>query len=408
MSTSGAALPLVEVQGLSKAFPSVSRPRDRLRALGALLFGRTLPERLQTRILQNLDFNVPRGESLGVIGENGAGKSTLLKLLTGVLRPSSGRVIRHGSIGALLELGAGFHPELTGRQNIDLAGTLAGLSARDIRAQAEAIIAFADIGRYIDEPVKHYSSGMVVRLGFGILVSRKPDLLITDEVLAVGDESFQKKCVRWTEEYLAGGGTLILVSHSMYHVQKLCRRALWLNAGKVEAYGDVFAVTQDYLAWHERKSAAQQGAAARTTSSAHYRVLEVLLDGDKRGHGHMVEAGADLDVRVHLYSPDGRAPQVLFGLLRADGTPVFGFGTEFDQVSAQPLDDEGRHFGLGVRLPALPLLPGHYHLRVIALDPEGVRMFDTAIHELVVRGESREMGIVRLPYQWQSVAGVAA
>lgn len=388
---------LLEVDAVTKAYPAVSRPRDRLRTLGHLLLGRTMPAELRSTVLDQISFKVPRGESLGIIGENGAGKSTLLKLLTGVLRPTAGKVQRHGSVGALLELGAGFHPDLTGRQNIDLAGTLSGLSAREIRAHSAQIIEFADIGRYIDEPVKHYSSGMVVRLGFGILASRRPDLLITDEVLAVGDESFQKKCVRWTEDYMDGGGTLILVSHSMYHVQKLCRRALWLNRGKVEAYGDVFEVTQDYLAWHERKSSAQPGQ-SRTLSSAHYRVLDVLLDGDRREHGHVVDMGADLTIQVRLHSPDGRPPQALFGLLKADGTPVYGFGTEFDAV--QPRQLSTTEFGLAVCMPSLALLPGHYHLRVIALDPEGVRMFDTAVHELVVRGESREMGSVRLNYRW--------
>ena len=392
--------PLVELQGLCKSFPTVSRPRDRVKVLLRLLAGREIPTHLRADILRDISLVVPRGESLGIIGENGAGKSTLLKLLTGVLRPTHGSVKLHGSVGALLELGAGFHPELTGRQNIDLAGTLNGFSAKQIREQTEQIVAFADIGRYIDEPVKHYSSGMVVRLGFGILVHRKPDLLITDEVLAVGDESFQKKCVLWIEEFLAGGGTLILVSHSMYHVQKLCHRALWLKQGQVQAYGDVFEVTQDYLAYHERKSG-NLPTTTRTQSSAHYRVLTVHLDGDRREHGHMLNCGDSLRIDVELYSPDDRAPQVLFGLLRADGTAVYGFGSEFDRVLPERI--AAQRFAAGVTLEALALLPGHYHLRCMVLDPEGVRMFDTAVHELIVRGESREMGIVRLPYHWHRV-----
>jgi lipopolysaccharide transport system ATP-binding protein len=391
---------LVELKNLSKSFPTVSRPRDRINALFRLLAGREIPAHLRADILRDITLSVPRGESLGIIGENGAGKSTLLKLLTGVLQPTRGTVKLHGTVGALLELGAGFHPELTGRQNIDLAGTLSGFSARQIREQMDQIIAFADIGRYIDEPVKHYSSGMVVRLGFGILVHRKPDLLITDEVLAVGDESFQKKCVQWIEGFLNGGGTLILVSHSMYHVQKLCRRALWLKQGQVQAYGDVFDVTQDYLAFHERKSADMPGA-VRTQNNAHYRIVEVRLDGDRQEHGHQLLPGASLRVDVEVHSPDDRPPHVLFGLLRADGTPVYGFGTEFDQVLPQRI--AALRFGAGVTLDNLPLLPGHYHLRCIVLDPEGVRMFDTVVHELIVRGESREMGMVRLPYRWHQV-----
>ena len=158
-----------------------------------------------------------------MIGENGAGKSTLLKIVAGVIPPTRGRVTVNGRVGALLELGSGFHPEYTGLANIDLAAALLGLAPAEIAAKRDEIIAFADIGEHINDPIKHYSSGMVVRLGFAVATTLAPDVLITDEVLAVGDESFQKKCVAWMEHYLGGGGTLLLCSHSMYHVQKLCR-----------------------------------------------------------------------------------------------------------------------------------------------------------------------------------------
>jgi lipopolysaccharide transport system ATP-binding protein len=211
---------LVETHALGKSYPLVFHSRDRLRALGRLLLGRRDVNAVP--VLRDISLRVRRGESLGLIGENGAGKSTLLKLLTGVLTPTTGTVHVNGRIGALLELGAGFHPDYSGRDNIALSASLYGLSANETRAKLDEIVAFADIGRYIEEPIKHYSSGMVVRLGFAIIAALKPDLLITDEVLAVGDEAFQKKCVRWIEEYLSNGGTLILVSHSMYHRRAGC------------------------------------------------------------------------------------------------------------------------------------------------------------------------------------------
>ena len=232
---------LIRAHGLGKAYPKVHRNADRLRSLGRLLFKSARNDRVD--VLRDVDLEVRRGESIGLIGENGAGKSTLLKLVTGVLTPSYGSIDVSGKIGALLELGAGFHPDYTGRDNISMAATLYGLRGAELRERLPEIVAFADIGDYIDEPVKHYSSGMVVRLGFAVIASLKPDLLVTDEVLAVGDESFQKKCVRWMEGYLENGGTLILVSHSMYHVQKLCRRACWLRAGRIELQGEVFDVT---------------------------------------------------------------------------------------------------------------------------------------------------------------------
>ena len=266
---------LVEARGLGKSYPLVFRPRDRLRALWHLLAGRGRAE--SVAVLKNIDLRVQRGESLGLIGENGAGKSTLLKLLTGVLTPTTGSVAVHARVGALLELGAGFHPEYSGRDNISLAAALYGLNAQETQAKIPQIIEFADIGHYIDEPVKHYSSGMVVRLGFAIVASLHPDLLITDEVLAVGDEAFQRKCVRWIEDYLAGGGTLILVSHSMYHI-KNCAGTRAGSAGEIAASGEVFAVTQAYQAYQESKRAGGARRAEHPRSEPEFHLLDFLLN----------------------------------------------------------------------------------------------------------------------------------
>src|SRR5690606_36914600 len=250
---------LLRAANLGKEYPLRSDARSRATALFSLIRGVTPP---RTCVLAGVNLHVERGQSLGIIGENGSGKSTLLKMISGVLTPTHGHVATNGSVGALLELGAGFDLDRTGLDNIWMSAGLMGWSNSRIGEELDKIIAFADIGRYINEPVKHYSSGMVVRLGFAVIAAVRPDLLITDEVLAVGDESFQRKCIAWMESYLEAGGTLLLVSHSMYHIQKLCRQALWLKDGSVEAYGDVFDVTQAYLAYHERKSGrqAQPGA----------------------------------------------------------------------------------------------------------------------------------------------------
>jgi len=398
------AAPLVQARDLGKSYPLVFRSSDRARALWHLLTGRGHAR--STTVLQGVDLDVRRGESLGLIGENGAGKSTLLKLLTGVLTPSTGSVAVNGRIGALLELGAGFHPEYSGRDNIALAAALYGLSADETRARLDQIVEFADIGRYIDEPVKHYSSGMVVRLGFAIVAALRPDLLITDEVLAVGDESFQKKCVRWIEDYLAGGGTLILVSHSMYHVQKLCRHACWLRQGRVERYGDVFDVTQAYLAFQERKSAGDAPLrSAAALQGLEFHLLDMSLNGDVADTPLLLERGASLSVRVRVHSRDGRAPVIVFGLVRADGTPVYGVGSDMDSVRAQRLGENT--YALGIEFPALSLLPGSYSARAHPMDPEGVRLFDTLERALTVRGESREFGLVELEHRWLADAETA-
>ena len=180
---------------------------------------------------------------------------------------------------------AGFHPDYTGEANIDLAAALLGLAPAEIADKRDEIIAFADIGEHLRDPIKHYSSGMVVRLGFAVATALAPDILITDEVLAVGDESFQKKCIAWMERYLATGGTLLLCSHSMYHVQKLCRRALWIRDGRVAQYGAAFDVTQAYLAYHEEKTRAQRAAPipqSRASAAGVYAVQTLTLDARGR------------------------------------------------------------------------------------------------------------------------------
>lgn len=397
MSSGG---PLIDVKAAGKAFPAVGTPSARARACFKLLAGfdvATVP------VLRNVSFEVRPGESLGIIGSNGAGKSTLLKLVTGVWAPSSGSVTRRGRIGALLELGAGFDPERTGRDNIRTNAALLGMTASEFAAKREAIIAFADIGRYIDEPVKHYSSGMVVRLGFAVVAAARPELLVTDEVLAVGDESFQKKCVRFIEDYLDDGGTLLLVSHSMYHVQKLCRHALWLKEGQVEAYGDVFDVTQDYLAWHERKGLTEQGPDIDATyAGTDYRIVGLEIDGDGSAASRILEPGRPLKVRVTLQAPGGVVPHCGLGLVRSDGSAVYGTSTEIETVDAEFVGADRVRYDC--ELDLADLLPGHYMLKLHALDPEGVRLFDTVERALVVRGATRELGTVRLPIVWRKAA----
>ncbi|MEO8011258.1 MAG: ABC transporter ATP-binding protein [Dokdonella sp.] len=388
---------LIHAHNLGKRYPRSHKSSERFRALGRLLLGRT--DETAHAVLRDVSIDVHRGESVGVIGENGAGKSTLLKLITGVLTPSTGSVEVSGNVGALLELGAGFHPDYSGRDNVAMAAALRGLSGSELAQRLPEIIAFADLGDYIDEPVKHYSSGMVVRLGFAVIAAMKPDLLITDEVLAVGDESFQKKCVRWMEQYLADGGTLLLVSHSMYHVQKLCRRALWLRNGEVAAFGDVHDVTQAYLAWHEKRS---EGIASVRKGKAgqEFGIDSIEVNGLGGDDVIVAAIGDRLTVRAVLRSREGRDPVCMVGIVRADGTPVYGVSSEMDGVTLS--DRHGDRVRAALEFEALALLPGSYTIRVHVLDPEGVRMFDTMERGLTVRGASREFGLVRLAHRWRS------
>ena len=391
--------PLLRVSGVGKAYPAGPRAGGRLRAIVDILrSGRTQGVK---RVLEGVDFDVRPGQSVGIIGANGAGKSTLLKLITGVLAPSEGRIDSRGTVAALLELGAGFEPDVTGLENLRMNAAFLGLSRTEVDERLDDILAFADIGEAIHEPIKNYSSGMVVRLGFAVVASVRPDLLITDEVLAVGDESFQKRCIRWIERYLAEGGTLLMVSHNMYQVQKLCRNALWLEQGRVRASGDVFEVTQAYLAWHERRDAeSREQARAARLDGARYRVENLALRPAFDNGPLRIESGAGLGVDLELCSPDGRAPQALVGIVRADGTPVYGIATDHDGVT--PARIANGRYAIGLDFDGLPLLPGSYIVRAHAMDPEGLRLQDTVEAEFTVAGRSRALGLVELAHRWRT------
>jgi len=388
---------LIRIEGVSKVYPRVHKSRERLQAFVSLLFGREPVH--GAKVLNNINLDVVRGQSLGIIGENGAGKSTLLKVLTGVIQPTHGRVMVHAKIAAMLELGAGFQPDFSGMENVRMKASLMGLSNRELEERLDDILAFADIGEYIHEPVKHYSSGMVVRLGFAVITACRPDLLITDEVLAVGDESFQKKCIRWIQQYLEQGGTLLLVSHSMYVVQKLCQKALWVHAGGVEQYGDVFPVTQAYLAWHEKRNAKEKEKQLEATGNgAYYRIEQFTLAGGNNDNPPKFAMGDDLDIELQIFSPDNRPPVGVVGVVRADGTPVYGVAS--DNEDTMPVKLADHYYSFRLRLTDIALLPGSYNLSAHSMDPEGLRVFDNRQMAFVITGDTQESGYIRLPHKW--------
>jgi ABC-type polysaccharide/polyol phosphate transport system ATPase subunit len=239
----------IEVKSLKKLYRRV-RPGYQLRTLKSALLDRNLVQSLKPEevisALDDISFKVSQGEAFGVIGSNGSGKSTLLKVVAGILKPTSGEVVVDGRISALIELGAGFHPEISGRENIFINGAVLGLSRKEIQRRYDSIVAFSGLEEYIEEPVKNYSSGMYVRLGFAVAVHTDPDVLLVDEVLAVGDEAFAHRCLRRIEELLSQGKTLLFVSHSLGLVEDLCDRVLWLEKGRFKALGGARRVVDAY------------------------------------------------------------------------------------------------------------------------------------------------------------------
>ncbi|MFY3605390.1 ABC transporter ATP-binding protein [Achromobacter xylosoxidans] len=263
----------ISVKNLSKCFHLYDKPRDRL--LQMCSFGRRQYYR-EFWALRDLSFDVMRGETVGIIGRNGSGKSTLLQMICGTLTPTTGSIWTSGRIAALLELGAGFNPEFTGRENVYLNASILGLTRRETDERFDDIAAFADIGAFIDQPVKVYSSGMYVRLAFAVAINATPEVLIVDEALAVGDARFQYKCMRRIKDIQNAGAAVLFVSHDVGSVRTLCQRAIWLDKGNVRMAGEVASVTSKYA---EFMYQGEDGAPVEVEPPVEEEVGEVLSDG---------------------------------------------------------------------------------------------------------------------------------
>ncbi len=395
--------PLVQSHDLGKCYKLYARPLDRLKVFFA-------PRRHYAQdfwALRSVHFTVQAGESWGLIGRNGAGKSTLLKLITGVTRPSTGRLTVTGRLGALLELGTGFHPEYTGRENVYFSAAMLGLERDETESILPDILDFADITEFIDRPVKTYSSGMFMRLGFAVATSVRPDILVADEILSVGDEAFQKKCIRRMEAFLERGKSLLFCSHSMYHVLKLCQKALWIDHGTVRMSGGAAEVTQayeEYLRELEARDAqaddqppkSQSGADVSLTS----RLRNVRLLNGRNQETNVFDMGDTARLEMIAEVPDGRPPVFAVGCVRrSDKLGIYGIFSDMDHVEPQRLD--ATTFRIVYEAYNLSLLPSSYTFRAHVLDPPALRMFDTVEKDFSIRGESRELGLCRLPHRWR-------
>ena len=305
--------------------------------------------------LKDVSFEVPKGTTFGIIGGNGAGKSTMLKVLSRILVPDKGTVVTRGKMSSLLELGAGFHPELTGRENVFLNGSILGMSKATLKARFDDILAFSGMEKFIDNPVKTYSSGMYARLGFSVAVHVDPEILLVDEVLAVGDEQFQRRCHEKMAEIRADGRTVVFVSHGLGHVQNLCDEAMWLDHGQVQAIGGVSDVVDQYLASVESQYRVD-GTGRKRSGSGEAEVVARLEHG---GSGHSLVTGQPVDVRFKWVAHEP-IDDALFScfITSVEGHTISGAVSTF-QLPVQRLEGEGE---LVYRIPALPLLPGTYHL----------------------------------------------
>ncbi len=347
--------------------------------------------------LRDVSFSVGRGETLGIVGANGAGKSTLLSLLAGTKTPTKGSIRTQGTISSLLELGAGFHPDLTGRENVYLAGAIMGLSRKQMRERFDAIVEFAGMGDFIDQPVKHYSSGMYVRLGFAVSVEVDPDILLIDEVLAVGDDNFQKKCLAKIEAFRNLGKTMLIISHDLGTIQSISDRILFLDEGRVAGIGDPHETIGGYRALSRAR---QTQGHEREWGTGEARMDDVVFeDGEGRATDTFASGGA---VRCRIrYTARKRIEHPVFGfsLSQADTRLVFGSNTQVEGVVIEAIEGKGE---IVLTLGELPVAAGNY-LFSFSLHSsdhrENYHRLDYAF-SITVLSEARFEGVCRIPCSW--------
>lgn len=408
----------IQVDGVSKRFRRQTvQPSTTLKsAIVDFLRGRKVSESPATfQALKDVTFAVPSGHTLGIIGRNGSGKSTLLKLLAGIYRPDHGKIGVRGKVGALLELGAGFHPEFSGRENILINGIVLGLSKREVRQHLDDIIRFAELEEFIDEPVKTYSVGMYMRLGFSVAVHADPDVLLVDEILAVGDEGFFQKCYDKLAAFRRRGKTIVLVSHDLSTVSRWCDTVVWLENGRIQDQGmpqRVIDLYRQHVAAQEAEvavgehlriaaevSQAPEVETANRWGSREVEIVSVKMFHTSRQERYVYQSGESVRVVVH-YRVHHPVPDTVFGiaLMRSDGLWCYGTNTAVEDISLPPLGEEGN---VEILLERLDFVAGTYYLDVAVHALDGYPYdYHHGLYSFTVKSDLQEVGVCRIPHSW--------
>ncbi|MBD0330852.1 MAG: ABC transporter ATP-binding protein [Thermoleophilia bacterium] len=387
----------IEVEHVSRRFRVYPQ---QTRTLKELLVARDRVRGRDVWALRDVTFSIAPGESVGLVGRNGSGKTTLLKLIARIIKPSTGRVAIGGRVGSLLELGAGFHFDFTGRENVYLNGSILGLSRREVRRHLDEIVAFAELERFIDVPVRTYSSGMAMRLGFAIAAHLHADVLLLDEVFAVGDEAFQRKCFGRIVEFKQNGGTIVFVSHDAPAVERLCERTILLRAGEAEFDGPTHeAIVRYHRLLAEETDPAERAAGLREWGTGEARIASVALLGSQGEERARYVAGEPFGVRIRLVAERALPPPQLAYELRTDSGLLLAAGSQ--DTSELGWDERGE-LALRFDVDRLPLADGRFRLRLGLLDPDTGRLYhqlDDAAAFLVYPGGD-ERGPLRLEGRW--------
>jgi len=432
----------ITLSHVTKIYQRYSRRRQFATLKSALLSGsliRDLRPDDTFAAVRDVSLTVPKGRTLGVIGRNGSGKSTLLKLVAGITKPSDGHLSVEGRISALIELGAGFHPEISGRENVFINGIMLGLTKKEIARRFDEIVEFAEMREFIDAPVKNYSSGMYMRLGFAVAIHVDPDVLLVDEVLAVGDEGFTHKCLDKFAEFKRRGKTILLVTHSLGLVERFCDEALWMDGGTMKAMGDpkrvVGAYITDVKASEEEQLAASDARAQESAAtispddpasavlpdnpietatgpadmfrategrwgSREIEITDVALIGPDGERAHVFHSGERLDLRLRLRAPVAITDFVVgVGIFNAEGVCCYGTNTDIEELKGERiLGDAEAVFSI----ESLDLVEGTYKLDVAVHKADGYPYdYHRLLHTFRVKSRTKDVGIYRPRHAWQ-------
>ena len=439
----------IEVVRASKIYRRFSQRKQFATLKSALLTGNLIsslrPDETFTA-LNDVSVTVPKGWTLGVIGRNGSGKSTLLKLVAGITKPTTGAVRVDGRISALIELGAGFHPEISGRENVFINGIMLGLSKREVARRFDEIVEFAELRDFIDAPVKTYSSGMYMRLGFAVAIHVDPDVLLVDEVLAVGDEGFTHKCLDKFADFKRRGKTILLVTHALGLVERFCDEALWLDAGRVKGSGDPKRIVDAYLTDIEQReeqelaagdSRARESASvvvspdepasavlpdnpveAATGPADMFRATEgrwgsreveitdaILVGGDGRP-GHVFQSGERFEIHIRLHAPLPVNDFVVgVGLFNAEGVCCYGTNTSIEELAGERLNGDAEAV---FTIEALDLVEGTYKLDIGVHKEDGYPYdYHRQLYTFRVKSRAKDVGIYRPKHSWRFSGGIS-
>lgn len=404
----------INVKGLYKFYKKFSNKHKFLTLKSAFL-SRTLFADLKSdevfEALRGVSFEVKKGKTLSVIGENGSGKSTLLKILAGISKPSKGEVVTEGRISALIELGAGFHPEISGRENIFINGSILGLTKKRIEEKLEDIIKFAELEDFIDNPVKTYSSGMYMRLGFSIAINVDPDILLIDEVLAVGDASFVPKCLDKINEFKRKGKTIVFVSHDLATVERISDEVIWIKDGKIFKKGYPKRVTDAYLEYigkkdelqasedHQKKEAEGDLDKEKRWGSRDVEITNVKMRDGKGNEKYVFYYDEPLTIEFDVNAKKKEKDFVFgLGIINPEGVNCYGSNTQIENFKSNEISGKGK---VRIKIPALNLVNGTYFLNLAVHKRDGFPFdYHHFLYTFKVMSTHRDIGIARVSHEW--------